>query len=671
MNKYLLASCAVALALTTGAAASARTFGIDDLPTVAGVGDVAIAPDGASIAFVLSRAKLKDDRHEKTLELYDVATKSTRALTYERTALSSPAWSPDGTRLAFLALDGEKKDAQQQVYVMDMHGGDPFPVTHAPEGVQQFAWRPDGGALAYVAPDEQPNKKQIEHHLDAFVVGDQAFDDKAAPTPNHIWLATRKNDRDWTSERLTSGSWSIPSAQPPSSPGPPLSWSPSGNEIAFTQMPNAFDADSDGAVVAILDVTTRKIRRLTTHGKYEGYGEFAPDGKHIAYWYPHQGDNAAVNDIYVAPASGGDGVDVTEKEIDTNVQRALWMPNGDLLVSGHKNLDAALWIKPLDAPARRVALGNVQPVQSFWLDASVAKNGAIAFAGTQAGHPAELFYMSSSSAAPVRVTSYNDGIAALDLGRVEGVDWNSEGYAEDGVVTLPPSYDRTKKYPLVLVIHGGPNSASICSWSSLNQLLAARGYIVFNPNYRGSDNLGAKYWYGIVKDAGAGPGRDVMAGIAAVERAYPIDTSRIAVSGWSYGGFMTSWMIGHYHIWKAAVSGAAVNDLIDEYSLADNGTGWRYAFGGSPFTLDPIKAYIAQSPIDSAWNVTTPTLIMSDTGDQRVPITQSYKMYHALKDRGTTVEFWAYPVAGHFPADPVRSQDVDRRWIEWIAKYLR
>jgi dipeptidyl aminopeptidase/acylaminoacyl peptidase len=279
--------------------------------------------------------------------------------------------------------------------------------------------------------------------------------------------------------------------------------------------------------------------------------------------------------------------------------------------------------------------------------------------------------MSTPDAAPQRVTSYNDATAALNLGAVQPIEWQNEGFSEDGVVTLPPGYDPAKSYPLVLVIHGGPNSASITSFNAFNQLLAARGYIVFNPNYRGSDNLGAKYWYGIINDSGAGPGRDVMAGIAALEKSYRIDTSRVAVSGWSYGGYMTSWMIGHYHVWKAAVSGAAVNDLIDEYALADNGVGDRYNMNGSPYVKGLSKNYISQSPISAAWQVTTPTLILSDVNDQRVPITQSYKFYHALKDRGTTVQFWAYPVSGHFPSDPVRSLDVYRRWSGWIESYLK
>ena len=672
MIKVITASLLLLALEGAAAAAAPRTITLDDLPKIASVSNVAISPDGKQIAFIVTRPNLKTDANDPTLELYDLAEKTTRPLSFERKGLSSPAWSPNGTKIAFLAVHGSDEDAKQQVFVMDMRGGDPVAVTDAPQGVEEFAWRPDGGAIAFVTPDEPANKKDVAKHLDSFVVGDQAYTDRSAPTSNHIWLVTFTNDGTNTTKRLTSGTWSLPSAQPPSSPGPPISWSPDGTSIVFTKMPNAYEADSDGAIVCALDVRSGAIRPLTSHGKYESFGEYSPDGAHVAYWYPDDGDPAAENDVFVTSSSGGDGVNVTREQTDTNVTRAIWTADSkSLLIAGHAGTDAALWIKPLDGKAVRLDLHGVQPAELFWLDASVAKDGAIAFAGSEAGHPSELYYQKSPSAAPQRLTGYNDAIAALDLGAVRAIDWQSEGFAEDGVVTLPPSYDSSKSYPLALVIHGGPNFASIASFNAFNQVLASQGYVVFNPNYRGSDNLGEKYWYAIVNDSGAGPGRDVMAGIAAVESKYKIDTSRIAVSGWSYGGYMTSWMIGHYHIWKAAVSGAAVNDLIDEYALADNGVQDRFTMNGSPYVKDLAKNYIAQSPISAAWDVTTPTLILSDVGDQRVPITQSYKFYHALKDRGTTVQFWAYPVAGHFPSDPVRQLDVYRRWSGWIEQYLK
>jgi len=663
----------IGLVLALAAAASARPILLDDIKKIAGISDAAISPDGRAVAFVLSRSNYSADRTDRTLMLYDLRTRTQRGLTFERKGLASPAWSPDASRIAFLALRGEGKDAQEQIYVMDLRGGDPIPITNASQGVQQFAWRPDSGAIAFVTPDQPPNKKAIEHHLDAFVVGDQAYNEESAPTPRHIWLAVRSGDEAWKSYRLTQGSWSLPSAEPPSSPASPLSWSPDGHSIVFTKMPNSYDADGDLASVAVLDVQTRTIRSLTSHGRFEGYGDFSPDGTKIAYWYPFNGDPNGQNDVFVAPAAGGDGTDVTASDIDTNVVRAIWMADSkSLLIAGHKGTDAALWLKPLDAAARRIDLGSAQPAQAYWLDASVSKTGAIAFVASQPHHPSELYVMRSPNAAPERLTSYNDALAALDLGRVAPLTWQGpDGFTEDGVLTYPPGYDSSKSYPLVLVIHGGPNSASIASFSALNQLLASHGFLVFNPNYRGSDNLGERYWHAIAFDAGAGPSRDVMSGIAAVEAAANVDRSRIGVSGWSYGGYMTSWMIGHYHIWRAAVSGAAVNNLVDEYALADNGVEDRYSMGGSPWKGDLMKMYVEQSPITYAWQINTPTLIMSDTGDSRVPITQSYQMFRALKDHGVTVRFFAYPVLGHFPGDPVRSLDVTRRWVDWMVRYLK
>ena len=201
--------------------------------------------------------------------------------------------------------------------------------------------------------------------------------------------------------------------------------------------------------------------------------------------------------------------------------------------------------------------------------------------------------------------------------------------------------------------------------------MATREYVVFQPNYRGSDNLGNTYQRAIYNDAGDGPGRDVMAGVEAVKKLGFIDESKIAVTGWSYGGYMTSWLIGHYHIWKTAVTGASVTDLNEEYNLSDGNVTGRYSFKGSPWLGSNMKDYVAQSPISYAAQIKTPTLILSDTGDARVPITQSYQLYHAMKDNGVTVKFVAYPVPGHFPGDPVRSRDVYSRWLGWLDQYLK
>jgi dipeptidyl aminopeptidase/acylaminoacyl peptidase len=251
------------------------------------------------------------------------------------------------------------------------------------------------------------------------------------------------------------------------------------------------------------------------------------------------------------------------------------------------------------------------------------------------------------------------------------MEWTGpDGFKEDGIVTYPPGFSSREKYPLVLYVHGGPRSASKEAFSVFAQLIAGKGWVVFEPNYRGSDNLGSQFEAAIWNDAGSGPGRDVMSGVAELKKRGFVDESRVAVTGWSYGGYMTTWLLGHYKGWKAAIAGAAVTDWLDQYNLGDANVRRADGFGGSPYVGANMRAYVEQSPITYADRITAPTLILSDVGDYRVPVTQSYRLYHELKDRGVTTQFFAYPIGGHSPADPVRMRDVYKRWIGWLSEYL-
>ncbi|MGA7930153.1 MAG: prolyl oligopeptidase family serine peptidase [Candidatus Sulfotelmatobacter sp.] len=410
-----------------------------------------------------------------------------------------------------------------------------------------------------------------------------------------------------------------------------------------------------------------------TAGKFVSH--FSPDGSKIEYWFPRDGDfSNSENEIFVTSSSTGDeGTDFT-RVLDRNILRSIWMPDGkSLFLSGDDGTRTAIWIHPLEGDARKIDLGDANPSWDGWVDATVGKDGSIAFAGSSSTRPTELYYLASPDARPKRLTDFNHEIAALDLGRIDSFEWKGpDGFAEDGIAVYPPGFSRDKKYPLVLYIHGGPQAASTTSFDFFPQLLASHGYLVFEPNYRGSDNLGNKYTRAVMNDAADGPGRDIMAGIAALEKQGFIDESHTGVSGWSYGGFMTSWLIGHHHIWKAAVSGAASNSRANQYNLSDYNIIERFQFGGSPWKKGYAKAYEEQSPITDAGAITTPTLILHDTGDPTVPITNSYAMYHALKDNGVTVKFIAFPVAGHYPEGaPVHLSDIDRVWLDWFDRYLK
>jgi dipeptidyl aminopeptidase/acylaminoacyl peptidase len=221
----------------------------------------------------------------------------------------------------------------------------------------------------------------------------------------------------------------------------------------------------------------------------------------------------------------------------------------------------------------------------------------------------------------------------------------------------------------VLVIHGGPTSASNEAFDPLVQLLAARGFVVFQPNYRGSDNLGNAFQRAIADSPGEGIGKDVMAGIAALEKRGGIDPARVGVSGWSFGGFVTAWLVSRHPGFAAAVSGAAALDFFDMWSLSDLGPQTRHALTASPWLREDF--FREQSPLTHAGRIRTPTLILSNAADERVAVTQSYKLFRALEGNGVETSFVVYPTGGHMPRGPVRQRDVYRRWIDWMAAHLK
>ncbi len=651
--------------LATAAVCAAR-YDLSQLGKVVRVTDPQISPDGTSVVVVVSRPNYEENRFDAELILVDTASGNRRVLTRERRELTSPRWSPQGDRLAFLSQPAGA--AKPQVFIMPMNGGDSWQVTKSITGVQQFAWSPDGQQIAYVAEEDKPKRTGEERHNDSFEVGNNDFLVTAEPLPVHLWVIGAEGG---AARRLTSGTWTLPISHPPSSPASPPSWSPDGKSIAIVKVTDPHSGDSNRSSITILDVVTGSARSVTGRMENESQPVYSPDGTRIAFWYPRDNDTRNVNDIYLVNAAGGDGVNLT-RAIDRNISRAIWMPGGkSLLVGANDGTSTSLWIQPLDGKARKLALGKTTISGTFWVDVSVSKEGALAFTATEPQRPAELYFLSSIDAPVKRLTDFNNAVASLELGKTETIRWKGpDGFEEDGVVTYPPDFEAGRKYPLVLYVHGGPRSASKEGFSSRAQLLAAKGWVVFEPNYRGSDNLGNAYQSAIWNDAGDGPGRDVMGGVEYLKRRGFVDESKMAVSGWSYGGYMTTWLLGHYPVWKCAVAGAAVTDWIDQYTIGDANVRRGQAFGGSPYTRNRMKAYIDQSPITYAASIKAPTLVLSNTADYRVPVTQSYKLYRVLKDNGVPTKFVAYPIPGHSATDPVRQRDVDRRWIAWLDQYL-
>ncbi|HLJ73102.1 MAG TPA: hypothetical protein VKU62_00855, partial [Thermoanaerobaculia bacterium] len=296
------------LMLFTFIAASAYAARIQptDLYKQVNINDPQISPDGKTIACIVSHANVKDDRWDEELTLVDVGGGAMRPITYERRGVASPRWSPDGSQLAFLANATNERDAKRQLWIVSMRGGDPRRITDAKQAVQQFAWSPDGSQIAFVSADEAvPNE---DKNNKSFEIVDDDYQVREAMTPSHVWVVSPNGGN---ARRVTSGSWSVPIAHPPGPAPSPLSWSPDGKTLAVTKRENPHEKTPNISRVVLVDVATGSTRRLTTHDLDESQPVFSPDGSEIAYWHPHTGERENQNAIWIAPASGGNGREVT------------------------------------------------------------------------------------------------------------------------------------------------------------------------------------------------------------------------------------------------------------------------------------------------------------------------------------------------------------------------
>jgi len=663
-----IVGCLWIATLTVAPAAAQQPFTLEHFRKFVGVGGVELSPDGRTAVITVGRPNYDADKNETELYAVDVATGAQRQLTFGRHTSGGGKFSPDGKILAFLAPDSA---GENQIWLLPMNGGESRRLTAHRTGVEHFSWRPDSRAIAYAAADSAPAREGEAKHLTTFQVGAQDLFLRESIPPQHIWLASTDSA---TSRRLTSGPWSLEFVLPPSSPPSALSWSPDGSEIAFVAVVAPESGKLDSVHVQILNVATGAIRSLTEARRFENNPVFSPDGSTIAYWYPREGRGDLVweNEVWVAPAKGGPGRSLT-RALDRNLFGAQWMPDGkSLLIAGNDRTSVGAWIQPLDGPARRLDLGDLVINGAFGYDIAVAeKSPVIAFTATTPNRPSELYVMDSPTAKPRRLTDFNAWAKDVAWGGMERVTWKSDAFESDGVLVLPPGYSKSKQYPLVLLVHGGPQSASKLQFSALAQLMAAQGWVVFQPNYRGSDNLGNEYMAAIVGDAGAGPGRDVMAGVDMLRKRSYVDPKRTAVTGWSYGGYMTSWLISNYpEEWQAAMAGAPVTSWEDQYNYGDGSITVRYLFGGSPWTDGRIQAYRDQSPITYATKIKTPTLVMSNMEDFRVPPTQAFMLYRAMKDNGVETEFIGFRGRTHASADPVNSRERARLWVDWVKRHL-
>lgn len=624
---------------------------LDDLRLETNLSDPLLSPDGNFAVVVASKPNYEDNRFDRSLVLVDLGDGARLDLTPHRPKVRLPRWSPDGRTIAF--IDSGPDDEKPQLYLLPIRGGEARQLSQAAGGVETYAWSADGSHIYFagVIPPEEVEGE--ERHNKSFEVGYNSFLTKEAPRTSHLW---RISIEDGDIEQMTEGEENVRS----------IAVSPDGERIAYELTP---DADTGSAIrtrVRLHDLTDDTT--IDLDGPQPTFlAEFSPDGSDLAVAGP-VGVEPYFNPmgLFLADADSGD-LRYASANVDRQIMDTGWLPDGETLLIGGIDLSVSTyWLLAGDGSPERLDLAGVHPRAPAISDA-----GIVVFVGQENERPAEIYSMKVGEWRPKRLTDFNAELEAKTTGAVETVSWSGpDGFDQNGILIYPPGYEEGRKYPLVLVIHGGPMGASIEAFSLTRQLMAAQGWLVFSPNYRGSSTQGKAFQTAVINDAGEGPGRDVMSGVEVLKERGIVDESRIAVSGWSYGGYMTVWLTAHYDGWRVAMAGAAVTDWFDWYNMADMNTWAGFGLGGSPWLNDNAMNYWRQSPIAYAHQIRTPTLILSNTGDERVTVSQSYKLYHALQDNGTEVQFVAYPIPGHFPGDPVHERDLWRRWIGWIADHF-
>jgi dipeptidyl aminopeptidase/acylaminoacyl peptidase len=651
----------LACALTSGALAApapasdpAPAFSLTDFGRLVRLGAPVLSPDGQRVALVVSRPDPVENRTITTLNLIDAQSGAQQVIASGE--ISHPAWSPSGDRLAWLAADGDKT-LQINLYAFDSDVGLPSVITETPRGagVQQFAWSPDGQSLAYLAteaPLPPSGDARFDHTFEvpeADDLGTTYLARAPGAAPARLWLLPAAGGK----ARLLSAKTDHIEQ---------LAWQADGRSVLINSHPgSSVVAQRYGSISAISVVDGAEspvVARPANVGTDEA---MSVSSKGLLAYQHFRGQDPWLHNSDVSVVADGHAREVTNA-LDRHIQAFSWLPDGaTLLVGALERVRRGLWTVPMSGPAQRVELGTVNPDSTV----SVSRSGALAFIASEPLLAPELYVMASPTAKPVRLTHFNAAIEHRRLGKVEVVHWRNDGFDHAGLLYFPPDFRPDRHYPLLVNIHGGPHTSSQLSFDGEGQFYAANHWLVFEPNYRGSDGQGERYRTAVIGDATAGPGRDLMAGIAVVKARGIVDDKGIALTGWSYGGVMTSWLIGHHHDWCAAIPGALVIDFADYYNQSETGI-WIGSLLGSPHLKANRDRYREQSPATYLFEATTPTLVMHSTGDPNAPVTQAYALYHALKDRGVKTRFVIFGMDGHGPGDPFHERQAYVRTLAWM-----
>lgn len=620
----------------------AATLSIEDYATLPQLSAPRLSPDGKRVAYVVTRADLARSAYDSDVWLVNADGSRNVQLTRAGGSDGSPRWSPDGTQVAFLS----DRVGTSQVFVISSDFGEARQVTSEPSAVRELAWAPDGKSIAFTRPEEvtAEEKKRTTDKDDARVVGQ-------GKKHVHLHLADVESGK---VRRLTSGDFSVLFP----------SWSPDGKAIAFARTPGIglddyYRSDLWTVTIAAEPVLTPLVARAG----FDALPSWSPDGKSIAFVSAGGRDEWMVDHrLFVVPAGGGVPRDLgratarAERLVWSADSRTLWFeaPRGSTTQLNRINADgtASTVVTDVDGMVEEI---DVRGDRTAWIQQSLTE-------------PPELYVNGQ------RVTSHNAAYRDRTLGETRILRWKNpqDGLEIEGLLTLPVSYKPGTRVPLLTFVHGGPasrfNRGYLGYLGSVYapQVMAANGFAVLRPNPRGTGGYSESFLRANFYDWGGMDWLDINAGIDRVIADGVADPSRLGMMGWSYGGYMAAWAVGHSDRFRAISIGAPVVDLLSQHGTADT-RDFLPAYFGRPFDPDLLRA---RSPMHTLKKTAAKVLIQHGEADDRVPPTQGTMLYRALDELGVDVQMVTYPRTPHTAREPKLRMDVMRRNVDFFSFLL-
>ena len=616
------------------------------------------SPDGTQVAFVVGEAVMEGERSEWVNQIHLAAAdgSGSRQITRGEKSSADPHWSPDGKWIGFVS----SRNGKANVWRISVSGGEAEMITDEKGGVSAFEWSPDGASIAFVMRDA---KTEAEEKADKEKRDWRTLDEQVKYNRLHVIAVEKPADGKRTARLLTKEARSVNE----------FSWAPDGRTIVFDHQKTAVADDWPSGDLAVVTVADGAVTSLAAARATESSPIYSPDGRSIAFVLSDDPPSWAGDQrVYVIPAAGGPPRPLATTP-DAQANLLGWSGDGrQVLVSETHGLRGRVMSLPIDGSPGTVlgsdALGSVSAV-------SLNRSGtAIGFAAQDLDrapepHAARL----AGGFTPTKVATVQPAFTA-PLGRSEPLTWKApDGRTIEGILTYPVDYRAGTRVPLLLVIHGGPTGVFVRSFTGTAgtypiAAFAARGYAVLRANPRGSSGYGREFRYANKADWGGGDYRDLMSGVDRVVAMGVADPERLGVMGWSYGGFMTSWIVTQTKRFKAASAGAAVTNLMSFTGVSDIPSFVPDYFGGEYWnTFDAWRAHSAMFQVKG---VTTPTLIQHGDADDRVPISQGYEFYNALKRQGVTTKMTVYPRQPHGFTEPKMTLDAARANLEWFDRFL-